>query len=404
MHNPNPLPPNWEAIKEIWNRIRPYYDSEVSEVISSQLLADEEFLQMAKTLFPPLGERLLQHLPNVNSIEQFKDEIMHDIVRLVAKQTSFSCELSGKSNIKKISAGIFISNHRDIVLDSSLLNVLLKEEGFSFLRIAMGDNLLLKSWIEKVVKLSDSVIVERSLSPRAFLESSNTLSTFFNYSIQHDKRSVWIAQREGRSKDNNDTTQPALLKMLTMSGSGPILQRIKELNIIPTTISYEFDPCDYLKAKELAKRAENGEYKKTPMEDLFSMQQGIMGYKGRIHFHLGTPLNEMIYKNEQNGVNYDNLNKAQLYIEMAGLIDREIYCNYRFYPCNYVAEDMLCNSKHNFNKGLYSEKDREDFTIYIEQRLHMSKPENEKQKDSIFNILLQQYSNPLKNYRSTKKM
>jgi hypothetical protein len=303
-------------------------------------------------------------------------------------KTADSIECGGLENIEKAQSYTYISNHRDIVLDASLLCLLLVSNGFETTEIAIGDNLLLAPWIEHLVRLNKSFIVKRGVSIRQMLEVSNHLSQYIHYAITDKKESVWIAQREGRSKDSNDQTQESLLKMLAMAGGKDILGNLKELNITPVSLSYEYDPCDYLKAKEFQQRRDDPEFKKSQADDLLNMQTGIFGHKGHIHFQFGKPINPLL-----DGLDAD-FSKKETIEAVASLIDRGIFRNYRFYPGNYIAYDRLWGNHHCTEH--YTEHDIQTFDSYLNQQLEKIVLEN---KDIPFltEKILKMYAYPVKN-------
>ena len=259
---------------EIWRDIRPYLDSEVHDAVE-QLLADQEFCSLLDRVLPNQAEALKQGMLKSQTIREIKLAFGYNIIRYILQKTAFSCDLSGTSRLGGDTPATFVSNHRDIILDTGILNVLLADKGYRLPRIAIGDNLFARPWIKEVVRLMDSVTVKRAESPRDFLASSQALSAYILHSITQDKASLWIAQREGRAKDSNDRTQPALLKMLAIAGEGSIIDRLVNINTVPVSISYEYDPCDYLKAMELLARQQNGEYHKSPGEDVLHMREGL---------------------------------------------------------------------------------------------------------------------------------
>ena len=271
----------------------------------------------------------------------------------------------------------------------------MRERNYLMPRIAIGDNLFGRPWIEAVVKLNDSFVVRRSLPIRQMLLAAQALSAFIDQSIQQDHKSVWIAQREGRAKDNSDKTQPSVLKMIASSQSNDPLTQLMRVNIAPTTISYEYDPCDILKACELLWRKHHPEeqYVKGPEEDLINMKTGLLGYKGRVHFAIGKRLNELITPELE--AELRALPKQQLYPRLAELIDTELHSNYRFYPINYIAYDLLHPHKAH-PKELYSEADKEKALRYIEEQIAKA-PTDAYSADELRTQLLQMYAQPLCN-------
>lgn len=378
-----------------YDSIRPYLDEEVPAVVA-QLANQPELRHVLSAL---LSEEettaLIQQLKGIHSVDDFKQRISYPLVVQLAKRTTFSVSLSGASRLGGDLPTTFITNHRDIILDSAFLNLVMRERNYLMPRIAIGDNLFGRPWIEAVVKLNDSFVVRRSLPIRQMLLAAQALSAFIDQSIQQDHKSVWIAQREGRAKDNSDKTQPSVLKMIASSQSNDPLTQLMRVNIAPTTISYEYDPCDILKACELLWRKHHPEeqYAKGPEEDLINMKTGLLGYKGRVHFAIGKRLNELITPELE--AELRALPKQQLYPRLAELIDTELHSNYRFYPINYIAYDLLHPHKAH-PKELYSEADKEKALRYIEEQIAKA-PTDAYSADELRTQLLQMYAQPLCN-------
>ena len=378
-----------------YDSIRPNLDEEVPAVVA-QLVDQPELRHVLSAL---LSEEettaLIQQLKSIHSVDDFKQRISYPLVVQLAKRTTFSVSLSGASRLGGDLPTTFITNHRDIILDSAFLNLVMRERNYLMPRIAIGDNLFGRPWIEAVVKLNDSFVVRRSLPIRQMLLAAQSLSAFIDQSIQQDHKSVWIAQREGRAKDNSDKTQPSVLKMIASSQSSDPLTQLMRVNIAPTTISYEYDPCDILKACELLWRKHHPEeqYVKGPEEDLINMKTGLLGYKGRVHFAIGKRLNELITPELE--AELRALPKQQLYPRLAELIDTELHSNYRFYPINYIAYDLLHPHKAH-PKELYSEADKEKALRYIEEQIAKA-PTDAYSADELRTQLLQMYAQPLCN-------
>ena len=378
-----------------YDSIRPYLNEEVPAVVA-QLVDQPELRHVLSAL---LSEEettaLIQQLKSIHSVDDFKQRISYPLVVQLAKRTTFSVSLSGASRLGGDLPTTFITNHRDIILDSAFLNLVMRERNYLMPRIAIGDNLFGRPWIEAVVKLNDSFVVRRSLPIRQMLLAAQALSAFIDQSIQQDHKSVWIAQREGRAKDNSDKTQPSVLKMIASSQSSDPLTQLMRVNIAPTTISYEYDPCDILKACELLWRKHHPEeqYVKGPEEDLINMKTGLLGYKGRVHFAIGKRLNELITPELE--AELRALPKQQLYPRLAELIDTELHSNYRFYPINYIAYDLLHPHKAH-PKELYSEADKEKALRYIEEQIAKA-PTDAYSADELRTQLLQMYAQPLCN-------
>jgi 1-acyl-sn-glycerol-3-phosphate acyltransferase len=368
--------------------IRPLNDNEVSTVIE-ELITSQGLQDAMRYILPTLDwEAFAEKLRLCHTKEQFKTLISYDLVYTIAKFSTTSLTISGGERISQDSC-TFISNHRDIVLDSAFLNVLLYDVGHGLTQIAIGDNLLIHPWIKPVVRLNNSFIVKRNLSVRQKLEASNTLSAYIHHTIKETKESIWIAQREGRAKDSNDTTQTSILKMLTMAGEHDVLTNLMSLNIVPIAISYEYDPCDYLKAQEFQQKRDNPDFVKSKRDDLLHMEMGILKNKGRVHFTICNPINPALKALPP------STNKNDLIAEIASVIDREIYAHYRFYPCNYVAYDMLYKAPRFSEK--YEQQEKEQFETYLKKQLDKIDIPN---KDETFlrTKMLEMYSNPLKNH------
>jgi hypothetical protein len=371
-----------------FDEIRPYNEEEVLPAIE-MLIGDLQFRQMLELVFPDRQwDEWVSLLRSFKNRHDFQHQLIKGTVFELIGQTAASIACGGLENIEKTRSYTYISNHRDIVLDASLLCLLLVENGYDTTEIAIGDNLLLAPWIEHLVRLNKSFIVKRSVSVRHMLEVSNHLSQYIHYAVTQKRESVWIAQREGRTKDSNDRTQESLLKMLAMAGGKDCIENLKELNITPVSLSYEYDPCDYLKATEFQQRRDHPEFKKSHADDLLNMKTGIFGYKGHIHFQFGEPINPLL-----DGLDAD-LPKKEVIRAVALLIDRGIFRNYRFYPGNYIAYDRLwgnhCCAEH------YTEDDVRRFDAYLNRQLEKIVLEN---KDIPFltEKILKMYAYPVKN-------
>lgn len=370
--------------------IRPLNQDEVQAAIED-LLASEEFRHALQYVKPNLDwDQLCAAMRACKTKEEFKSTLAYDAVMTVAKKTTFSLTISGRSRLPEGKpACTFISNHRDIVLDASFLNVMLYDVGYGMTQVAIGDNLLIRPWIKTFVRLNNSFIVKRGVSVRQMLEVSGTLSAYINHTIKDTKESIWIAQREGRAKDSNDRTQPSVLKMLCMAGEKDVIGNLKSLNIVPVAISYEFDPCDYLKAQEFQLKRDNPEYHKTQRDDLLSMETGILGQKGRVHFTISKLINDQLDQLDP------AMDRNELFAAVASIIDKEIYRHYRFYPNNYIAYDLL-NGTRRFPDH-YGLKDKKAFEEYLQKQLDKIVIPN-KDENFLRKKILEMYANPLKNF------
>lgn len=394
------------AIKwhDVWERIRPYHDEEVKTALQ-KLQSDPDFQSILQLLPNEIVHILQSKIPAVESVDQFRRELVAPLLCDLLSKSIFSYEISGKSRVKDRGAVTFLSNHRDILLDAAILNLCLFEADLPLVRMAVGDNLLANSFIMNFMRLSDAILVERGLPPREFIKSSRGFSAYIDWSLRMEGKSLWIAQREGRAKDNNDTTQPSLLKMLTLEGDGDSLEsRLISKRIVPMTISYEYDPCDYLKARELLARKRDGSYTKAPGEDVNSMKQGLLGAKGRVHIDLGIPLEDLIAKAKESNLLMDeSLRRPNEYFaDIASIIDREIHSRYRLYPGNYIAEDNLSHATPLY-RAHYSDAEVRIFSDYIEERVALARPSSQDEEQEIRKLILLQYANPLRNYYKARR-
>ena len=377
--------------------IRPYNNDEVMDAI--ERLSSSEGLQNAlRFIIPDLDwEQFVGTMRMCKTKEQFKAIFAYNAVMEIAKKTTFSLTISGRSRIPENKSCTFISNHRDIILDAAFLNALLFDIGHGMTQIAIGDNLLIHPWIDTIVRLSNCFIVKRDISARKLLKSSLQLSAYIHNTIKESKESLWIAQREGRSKDSNDQTQTSVLKMLNLAGGNKdnALKNLMEINITPIAISYEYDPCDYLKAKEFQQKRDNPNFIKCKRDDLLSMETGILKNKGRVHFSIGAPINNKLTLLEN-----ANLDKNTTMTTVAGIIDKEIYKHYRFYPCNYIAYDLLQNSV--YFRTNYDLRDKMQFESYLQKQIEKIELPN-KDESFLRTKILEMYSNPLRNHLENKE-
>jgi len=329
------------------------------------------------------------------NIHDFQHTMVKDIVVRFLQKAAKSIGCAGLENISADAAYTFISNHRDIVLDSSILCVLLAEHGFDTTEIAIGDNLLIQPWIIDVVRLNKSFIVKRGGSMHQIFEASMHLSKYIHHAITQKHQSIWIAQREGRAKNSDDRTQESLLKMLSMGGDGDFLKSIEALNITPVSLSYEYDPCDYLKAKEFQQKRDNPEFKKSPHDDLVNMETGLFGFKGKIHFQIGRPVNRLLSSIDATA------GKNAIISSVAALIDKEIFLNYKLFPLNYIAYDRLWGAEKLFDDA-YTPDDEKEFDAYMQKKLELIDLPD-KDISYLSEKFMEMYAYPVKNYLSVKQ-
>lgn len=373
--------------------IRPIKDSEVPEAIA-QLVADDGFKRAAKTIIKPYTwDQFTSMLSMCRSKYDFQKKIVYPIINRLIEQTTIEMNGFGWENIEENDGQLFISNHRDIVLDAAFLNMLFFYKNIDTTEIAIGDNLLIYPWIEKLVRLNKSFIVKRGVSIRQMLIVSKQLSDYIHNSIRNRSQSIWIAQREGRAKDSDDKTQTSLLKMLTLHDSSDPLLTLKQLNIVPLSISYEYDPCDFLKAKEYQLKRDNPEYKKSKADDIENMVTGIQGFKGRVHFRFSECINPIISNIPVETGRNEILDKV------AEVIDKEIFKNYSFFSINYIAYDLMTDS-HKFACE-YSSEDKKNFIDYI--NLQIDKIDiPQKDEEFLRQKMIEMYGNTVKNHLNNK--
>lgn len=379
-------------MNEEFDEIRPYYDEELLAVYD-ELIADPAFRQVVQLALPGIPfEMLAAKMRTCKTKLDFQVSFCYDFLKKIIKETTQGVTLNNEAQgTPDGRAFTYVSNHRDIVLDSGFLSLMLVEQGQDTVEIAIGDNLLIYPWIKKLVRINKSFIVQRALSMRQMLESSARMSRYMHHTICDKHQSIWIAQREGRAKDSNDRTQESILKMFAMAGEGDIVSRLKEMNIVPLAISYEYDPCDFLKAKEFQQKRDNPDYKKTTADDLLNMQTGLMGYKGRVHLCTAECLTKQLDELDR------SLPKQELFVRVAELVDKGIFANYRLYPNNYVAADLLEGSNH--FAAHYTLEDKQRFSDYVDGQLaRIDLPD--KDEPFLREKLLLMYANPLRNQLS----
>ena len=373
--------------------IRPLYDSEVKEAIEF-LLNDKMFrAAIEPVILPVTWDDFSKQMRGFNTIYDFQKNVIYNLILKFIKNNVEKLELLNPREIDLDESHTYISNHRDIILDAGLLNISLEEQGYSTTEIAIGDNLLIYPWITTLVRLNKSFIVKRDIPVRQILEASQHLSEYMHKTIAEKKQSIWIAQREGRAKDSNDRTQASMLKMLTLTDRKNPIESLKKLDIVPLSISYEYDPCDFLKAQEFQLKRDIKDYKKSKQDDLINMLTGIQGYNGNVSFRFCKPLNEKI------DLLSETQNRSTLLQEIADLIDEEIFKNYEIYPINYIAYDILKNSDRFSDK--YTAKERDIFVEYVNKQVDKIKIDN-KDVDFLETKIIEMYANILINHLSVQ--
>ncbi|MDE5745913.1 MAG: 1-acyl-sn-glycerol-3-phosphate acyltransferase [Paramuribaculum sp.] len=371
--------------------IAPFDDSEFAEKMSV-LVKEPGFEHAVRYVMPQVNfDDFVKTLLEIPDKRTFQTKVMYPFLEMLAKKTTSGITVSGLENIDTSKAYTYISNHRDIVLDASFLNLCFLRNDLPTSEIAIGNNLLIYNWITDLVKLNKSFIVKRNLRMIKALEAAKQLSAYIHYAITQKNESVWIAQREGRAKDSNDVTQESLVKMLALDGDGTIVRNLLPINLMPVSITYEYDPNDYLKAKEFLMKKINPEFKKSPHDDLLSMETGLLQPKGRVHFEIGNCINPAIEPLA------DDTDKVEVVKRVCAIIDCDIHCGYKIYPINYVAYDLL-HKVETFKKE-YTEEEKTDFEEYIENQLDKVGLPDLSAADRAYmkEMMLSMYANPLKN-------
>ena len=380
-----------------FDEIRPYEAGEMQQAFD-ELINDRQFSLVLKGFAPWLPKSVRNGLLKLAFIGvktplDFQQRFMKPVVKWIIRKHTDGCTFDEKLLPRDKSLRYtFVSNHRDIVLDSAFLDVMLVDAGYpTTVEIGIGDNLLIYPWIKRLVRMNKAFTVRRGLSLRETMAAAQLMSRYIHHAVTEKKENIWIAQREGRAKDSSDHTQDAVLKMLAMGSSatsGLPADNLRDLNIVPLTISYEYDPCDYLKAQEFQQKRDNPNFKKSRQDDLDNMKTGIFGYKGRVRYTCAAPINTWIDE-------LADLPKTEWFKALAERMDREIYRGYTLYPCNYIALDELEGTKAHASH--YTQSDQERFEEYLAGQLaKIQLPD----KDEAFlrERMLTMYANPLRNY------
>lgn len=375
---------------EKFEDIRPYIDTEVSpalgRIANNPLLAD-----ISSYLFPGKGENYFKDiLLSCETIDDFQNKVMAVVVRKILADTAKTLTYGGIENFRDGKKHLILSNHRDIVLDSAIIQLILHNHGIQTSEIAVGDNLITSPFIEDIARTNKMIKVVRSTSPREVYTTSQVLSQYIRYNVSTEKSSIWIAQRNGRTKDGNDITEQGLLKMLDMSGEGDFIKDFQELSILPVSISYEYEPCDLLKTVELF-ISRRKKYIKSKNEDLNSILTGIMQFKGNIHIEFNEPIKLQDIKDAA------KFDKNERFKALASCIDHKINASYKLWKNNYIAYDILNRTEE--YASLYSPADKQSFVGYMQFKLQATEGDSKEMED----IFLSIYANPLVNKKIAEK-
>lgn len=363
-----------------FDSIRPFEADELPEAYD-RLEADEQFRTVMGHVFPQLHfNMLMQRMRGCTTCLDFQKTFCYVFLKDLMSKASTGLDLDA-SAIDLTHRYTFVSNHRDIVLDSALLDVLLLDDNAgTTCEIAIGDNLLAAPWIRDLVRINKSFIVERSLGIREMLAASRRMAEYMHFVVGTKHDNIWIAQREGRAKDSDDRTQPSILKMMAMGGNGSVVERLKQLHIVPLSISYEYDPCDFLKAREFQLRRDIAGWKKSKQDDVESMRTGIMGYKGQVHYHCAPCIDDWLDTLPA------DMPKGEIFDTVAAHIDNEIHRHYRIFATNRVAAGADSTAE-----------ERAAFNAYVDKQLaniRLDTPDN----DFLRERLCTMYANPYRNH------
>lgn len=374
--------------EDVFSDIRPYDDHQFRDKIAT-LVREPGFEHAVRYVMPDADySAFVENLLTVETQMDFQVKVMGPFLEMLVAKTTDGLSMDGYENYTAGTPHVFVTNHRDIVLDASFLNLCFIRAGLPITQVAIGNNLLIFDWITDLVKLNRSFIVKRDVGVRQALEAAKHLSEYIHHTIAETGESIWIAQREGRAKDSNDMTQESLVKMLSLAGPGDASENIRQLNIMPVAISYEYDPNDYLKVREFLLRRRDPEFKKSQRDDLYSMEIGLLGHKGRVHFHLGGCINDKMP---------EGVSRAEAGHAACALIDSSIHSGYKLFPCNYIAYDEIEGTKE--YEQYYSAEDVAKFDAYIDKQLAKIDVEDITAEERTYmrTMMLTMYSNPLRN-------
>ena len=378
------------TIPEEYQDIAPYDDAQYREKLGL-LVQEPGFEHAVRYVLPDVDyAAFTENLLGVTNQYEFQHNVMGPFLEMLVKTTTAGLTCDGLENIAPGQSYTYITNHRDIVLDASFLNLCFIRRNLPITQVAIGNNLLIYEWIADLVKLNRSFIVKRDVRMIEALKAARQLSGYINYVVQQRHESVWIAQREGRAKDSNDLTQESLVKMLGLEPGADVKQNLIQKNLLPVAISYEYDPNDYLKAREFLLRRRDPEFKKSKRDDLFSMETGMLRYKGRVHMRVGQCINPALEA-------FPSSERLEVVRHTCSLIDRAIHCGYRLFPGNYIAYDAVENTDR--FAAEYNAGDERVFSDYINAQLDkVDVPDvTPGEREFMRDMMLKMYANPLRN-------
>ncbi len=369
----------------VFDDIRPYTDAEISAAMQRLAQHENLFLQIADFFGPGFEAQDLRNtLCAIDSIKAFQWNVMKNISHGLIKKTTSDFTCSGFENIDRDKPYLFVSNHRDIVLDAMFLQYALLANGFDTCQICFGSNLIFSPLFNDIGKSNKMFQVERGGNRIDYYRNLAHLSDYMRYVITQRKESVWIAQRNGRTKDGIDATDPAIIKMFAMSGGGDPVSALAALNIVPVSVSYEWESCDRLKALELY-ALRDGKYEKKPGEDLNSIITGIRQQKGHVHFHICQPVSEEDLKA------FCEMPSNAFFHHVAALMDKRINAAYALTPNNYIAHDLRAAAETYCNNYTVEQKER-----FLKHLAWLDDCED-KDREALRNIFLGIYAGPVEN-------
>lgn len=373
-----------------FDSIRPFYDAEANAAIR-KIVDDPMLAAMMGFTFPSDNTGHWKDLMlHTHSLRDFQINFIYPAVRKVLEKSSDGLSTGGFEVLEPNTAYLFISNHRDIILDTSLLNACLFENGLILTTSAIGDNLIQKPFLNTLSKLNRNFAIKRGLQGRVLFESSELASSYIRKSLLQENRSVWTAQKEGRTKDGNDATHKGVLKMLTLSEEGTDPFRyFEKIKIVPISISYEYDPTDVLKMPELLAKSRDEKYVKSENEDFLNLLRGIMGTKKRIHIQVNGIISEEIKKIADSG-----LTMGEKLSQLTAVVDQKIWMGYKLWPSNYIAHDLLYGDKEYVDQ--YIEEEKKAFEKRLLERVD---PKNE----LMVKNFLAMYANPVNNKKKANQ-
>lgn len=368
------------------------FDDALFQQQMAQLVKEPGLEHAVKYVMPDVDyPEFVKFLLTIKDKQTFQLEVMWPFMEMLAKKTTSGVSISGMDHLDPNTQYTFITNHRDIVLDAALLNICFFRHGRRASEVAIGSNLLILEWISQLVRINNCFIVRRGGRRLEALHDAKLLSAYIHHAINEKHESVWIAQREGRAKDSSDRTQESLIKMLALEGGSSTAGNLEQLNLMPVSITYEYDPNDYLKAREFLLKRRDPEFKKSPMDDLLSMETGLLQFKGRVHFSIGECITPIIAEMPSDAP------RSEVLEHVCNVIDHNIHSRYKIYAINYIAYDLLNHTRE--HEMLYTRHEKEAFEAYIEHQLDKVEVADvtPEERDYMRQMMFTMYANPLKN-------